>query len=93
MPAHFQRAADCADTAIHHIGRCDNVGPGLGLVERLINQHRDGVIIQYIAFGVDQPVLAVRGIGVERDVGEHTDGVAMPVLDRADRAYTSDCRG
>ena len=34
---------------------------------------------------VDQPVMAVRGIGIERDVGQHAD-LGHRILDRADRA-------
>jgi hypothetical protein len=30
----FQRLADHADSAVHHIARRDDIGPGCGLVER-----------------------------------------------------------
>ena len=33
----------------------------------------DGVVVDDVAGLVDQPVMAVRGVGIERDVGEHAD--------------------
>ena len=84
MPVHFERAADHADAAIHHVGRRDNVGTGICLINRLIDQHRHGIVVQDIARVVDQPVLPMRGIRVERYVGQHADLIAMRGLDGAD---------
>ena len=43
------------------------------------------VVVEHIAGRVDDPVMAVRGIGIERDVGQHAD-VRRGVLGRPDRA-------
>ena len=45
----------------------------------------DGVVIDDVALGVDEAVVAVGGIGIERDVGQHPD-LRDRVLDRLDRA-------
>ena len=42
----------------------------------------DGVVVDDVAGDVDQAVVAVRGIGIERDVGQHAD-LGHRVLDRA----------
>ena len=43
------------------------------------------VVVEHIARRVDEPVMAVRGIGIERDVGEHAD-LGRRILRRLDRA-------
>ena len=84
MARPLERLADRADAAVHHVRRRDDVGAGLGLDQRLLDQDRDGVVVEHIARVVDDPVMAVRGIGIERDVGEHAD-LRRRVLDRLDR--------
>ena len=59
--------------------------PAFGLIDRLIDQRGDRIVIDDIARFINQPVLPVRGIGVERDVGQHADAVAAGGFDRADR--------
>ena len=59
--------------------------PGLGLDQRLLDEDLDGVVVDDVASLVDQPVVAVRGVGIERDVGEHAD-LRHRILDRLDRA-------
>ena len=65
--------ANCADPPIHHVARCDDVDPGRRLHQRLGAQPGDRLVVEYISAGVDQPILAVRGVRVERDVGEHAE--------------------
>ena len=36
----LQRRADRADAAVHHVGRRDDVGAGLGLDQRLLDEDR-----------------------------------------------------
>ena len=91
-PPRLQRLADGADAAVHHVRRSDDVGAGRGLDQRLLGEHRDGVVVDDIALDVDQPVMAVRGVGIERDVGQHAD-FRHRVLDRLGSRGRSDCRG
>ena len=64
---------DGADAAVHHVARRHDVHTGPGLGQRLLHQHRHGFIIHDVAalgrVGVQQPVLAVAGEGVQRHVG------------------------
>ena len=84
-PSRSSACADRADPAVHHVGRGDDVGAGRGLDQRLLDQHRAGRVVEHIARRVDQPVMAVRRIGIERDVGEHAD-LGRRLLHRPDRA-------
>ncbi len=45
----------------------------------------DGVVIDDAAAVIDQPVVAMRRVGIERDVGQHAD-LRHRILDGADRA-------
>ena len=38
-----------------------------------LDQHLDRLVVDHVAASVDQPVLPVAGVGIERDVGEHAD--------------------
>ena len=69
MPVHFQCFANSTDAAIHHIARRDDIRARIGLVDSLVDEHGDGVIINDIAVIIDQPVLPMGGIWVERDIG------------------------
>ena len=40
---------------------------------RLLRQHFDGFVVDHIAAVVDQAVLAVASVGVERDIGHHAE--------------------
>ena len=85
-PARFERVADRADAAVHHVRRRDDVGAGLGVRQRLLDQRLDGLVVDHVAGVVDQAVLAVRGVRIERDVGDHAElGKALPSA-RAPRA-------
>ena len=82
MMGQFEHVADRADPAIHHVGRGNDVGTGIGLVQRLLGQYVERPVIFDIAVLVDQPVLAMAGIGIERDVGQNADIIAQRVLHR-----------
>ena len=59
--------------------------PAAACDKRLLHQRFDGLVVDDVAAVVDQAVLAVRGVGIERDVGDHAEfGEAR--LQRADRA-------
>ena len=73
VPRFLQRLADRADAAVHHVRRRNDIRPRRGLVQRLPDQHVGRRIVHYVPGRVDQAVMAVRGIGVERDVGQHAD--------------------
>ncbi len=68
----LQHFADGSDPSIHHVRRRYDIGPGLGVRQRLFNQHRYGFIVQHITRAVDQPVLTVTRKRVQRDIGDHT---------------------
>jgi len=71
--------------AVHHVGRRDDVDAGGRLGERLLHQRVERHIIDDVARRVDDAVLAVRGIGVEGDVG-HDAELGKAFLQRRDRA-------
>src|SRR3546814_11926570 len=48
--------------------------------------HLDRLVVDDIAAGIEQSVLPVAGIGVERDVGQDADIIAARILDRRHRA-------
>ena len=78
-----QRLADGADAAVHHVRRRDDVAAGFGLHQRLPHQYRDRLVVEDPAV-LDQPVMAVAGEGIERDVAEHAE-IGKFLLDRAHR--------
>ena len=47
--------------------------PAAAWVCACLRQHRDGFVVEDIAAVVDQAVLPVAGVGVERDVGHHAE--------------------
>ncbi len=85
MARGFERLADRADAPVHHVGRRDDVDAGLGVRQRLLDQRLQGRVVGDVAVGVEQAVLAVAGVGIERDVGDHAE-LGMRVLERAHRA-------
>ena len=78
-------AADRADTAVHHVRRGNHVSARAGLAEGLQHELLHGLIIHDEARVVDQAVLAVRRVGVERDVS-HDAELRELLLHRLDRA-------
>ena len=81
----FERFADRADAAVHHVARRDDVGAGFGVRQRLLDQRLDGDVVHDVAGVVDDAVLAVRRVRIERDVGDHAE-LRDGLLDRAHRA-------
>ena len=81
----LQCVTDCADAAVHHVGGGDDVGTGAGLVERLADQYVDRRIVEDAAVVAEQAVVAMAGVGIERNVGEHAD-LGTAGLDCSDRA-------
>ena len=77
--------ADRGDAAVHHVRRGDDVGAGRRLDQRLLGQDGDRLVVEDIAIVVGQAVMAVAGVGIERDVGQHAD-LGHRILDRLDRA-------
>ena len=69
----FQRLADSADTAIHHVAWRDDIDACPGLRECLLHQYRNRFVIQDVAIRqrirVKEPVLAMAGERVERHIG------------------------
>jgi hypothetical protein len=48
--------------------------PACGVAQRLLGQRLEGLVVHHVAArvgGVDQAVLAVAGVGIERHVGDH----------------------
>ena len=74
-----------SSAAVHHVGRRDDVGARCGVRQRLLHQHRRGDVVHHVAVVVDDAVLAVRGVRVEGDVGDHPER-RHGLLERADRA-------
>ncbi len=73
MALALERRADGTDASVHHVGGRDDVGAGRGLDQRLPGEHRAGRIVEHIARCIDEAIMAVRRIGIERDVGEDAD--------------------
>ncbi len=82
-PAASSAGADRADPAVHHVGGRDDVAAGLGLHQRLLHQHGDGLVVEDRAVA-HQAVVAVAGVGIERHVAQHAD-LRHRFLDGADR--------
>ena len=70
--ARVERLADGADAAVHHVGGRDDVAAGFRLHQRLLDQHRDGLVVEDFAVA-QQAVMAVAGEGIERHVAEKAD--------------------
>ena len=83
-PLGIERAADGADPPVHHVGRRDDVAARLRLDQRLLDQDLNGLVVEDFA-APQQAVMAVAGIGIERDIAEDAD-VGHFLLDGADGA-------
>ena len=66
-----QRRPNAADAAIHHVGGRHDIDPGCRVAERLLLQHGHRLVIEHVTAGVDQAVLAVRRVRIERPIGNH----------------------
>ena len=81
-----ERLADRADPPVHHVGGRDDVGAGARLVERLARENLDRLVVEDGELArsglAHEPVVAVAGVGVERDVGDEAK-LGKLALDRA----------
>ena len=67
----FQRFANGANAAIHHVRGRHHVGSGAGVRNGLLDQRFYRQVIDHVAGVINQPVLAVGGVRVQRHVGDH----------------------
>ena len=74
------------DPTVHHVGGCDDVGAGTRLVQGLAHERFDRLVVENAELSrgalAHKAVMAVAGIGVERDVGDEAEARELP-LDRA----------
>ena len=47
--------------------------PASRLSKRLLLQNRNGVVVQNVAGVIDNAVLTVAGVGIQRNIGHHTE--------------------
>ena len=87
----FQRFADRADAAVHHVARRDDVGAGFGMRQRLLHQRVDGDVVHDVAGVVDDAVLTVRRVRIQRDVGDDAE-LRHRLLDRTHGALRESFR-
>ena len=64
----FECCADRANAPVHHVRWRDDVKASLGLSECHADQGLDGDIVEHISGVIDDAVLAVRGVGIKRDI-------------------------
>ena len=63
--------ADGFDASVHHVGRGDEIGAGLGGEDRHLHERFDGAIVVHVrSGGVQDAVMSVRGVRIEGDVRE-----------------------
>ena len=78
----FERLADGANAAVHHVAGRHDIHTRTGLCECLLYQDFNGGVVQDIAVlcrpGVGQTVLAMAGEGVQRHVGHDTQAGKFP---------------
>ena len=72
MAGSVERPADGADAAVHHVGRRDDVGAGIGLHDGGARDLRHRLVVDDLAVAQDA-VMAVAGEGIERHVGDDAD--------------------
>ena len=65
-----QRPANRSDSAIHHVGRGNDVGPGTGVRQRLPHQQVEGSVVLDLAV-LDDAAVAVVGVLAQAGVGDH----------------------
>ena len=69
-PVRFQGAANLANASVHHVGWGNHIRACPRIAQRLLHQYFSGFIVQYIACLVNQTILTVRGIGIQRAIGD-----------------------
>ena len=67
-----ERIADDPDASVHHVGGRHDVGSGIGEDERAFGQHVQGRVVDD-GLTLHQPVMAMIGERVERDIHDDTD--------------------
>ena len=81
----FQRFADGADAAVHHVTGRHHVGAGVGVRQGLQHQRVHGFVVHHVTAVVHQAVLAMGGVGIQRHVGDDAQ-LGEALLERADGA-------
>ena len=76
-----ERGADGGDTAVHHVGRRDDIAAGVCLAHGLAAERLNCLVIHDLAIAQDA-VMAVVGERVERDIADDAE-VRAGILDRA----------
>ena len=71
-PGVLQRLADGTDAAVHHVRWRHEIHARLGLGQRHFDQRLHRRLVHHVAVVVDQAVLAVGGIRIERHVTDET---------------------
>ena len=84
MAVLLERSANPADAAVHHVGRRHHVRAGFCVGHGLAHEHGDRLVVEHVAIVIDDAVLAMRGVGIQRDVGDD-DKVGVFGLDGPDR--------
>src|SRR5262245_62376430 len=70
-PVRIECPPQCTDPAIHHVRWGNDIHARARLGQRLLLEDRDGLVIEDIPCSVDDTVLAMAGVRIERDVGHH----------------------
>src|SRR5262249_10659807 len=64
--------ANSPNPAVHHVRWGDDVAASLRLDQRLLHENFDGLVVEYDAVA-QEAVMAMAGVGIERDVAKNTD--------------------
>ena len=69
-PCVVEFRANRTDAAVHHVRRRDDVGSRGGADLCLPTQCRDGLVVEDVTVVVDDAVLSVRRVRIERRIGD-----------------------
>ena len=83
-PRCVERRADGGDAAVHHVGRRHEVGAGLGVRHRGLDQTRHGGVVDHV-LAVHDAAVAVRRVLAQAHVGRAPAGRGTPRLIARDR--------
>ena len=64
----IEHFSNCADAAVHHVRRRDNVGAGARVRKRLLRQNLECRVIRHFSV-LDDAAVAVIGVFAQADVG------------------------
>jgi len=78
--------ADRADAAVHHVGWGDDIDAGGGAGQRLLFENRNRFVVQHITGSINDAVLTVGGVRIQRDVGDYAEFGQM-FFQRGDAAW------